>query len=141
MTAKVPCWLITGASGLLGCNFLHETLQRKSAITIAAFSRSSRLTFSKASVRTIDLTACSHTQQLLDSLAPSTLFHFAAPTSVDWCQDHPEETKCNIVDVSKNLAVWCSQHDCRMVYMSTDSVFDGLRGGYSEQDATGPLNI
>lgn len=89
----------------------------------------------------IDLTDLKAAWRLLDSCEPQVIFHFAAPTSVDWCEKHPDQANEEIVDVAANLANWCRTRQATLVYMSTDSVFEGLRGSYTEEDAPAPVNV
>jgi dTDP-4-dehydrorhamnose reductase len=74
-------------------------------------------------------------------IAPSCIIHAAALTQVDWCESHPEETSIVNVEASRTLAQIAWQIGARMVYISTDSVFDGSRGYYSETDEPHPLNV
>lgn len=84
-----------------------------------------------------DRAAC---HELLGSTSPSLIFHFAALTQVDWCEDHPEETRLTNYDATAHLAEWAGKNGCLLVYLSTDSVFDGVRGNYRESDVPRPIN-
>ena len=64
----------------------------------------------------------------------------AANPFVDYCESHPEETRR--VNVAGTLAVAraCAEAGARMVFFSSDYVFDGARGAYREEDPVCPLN-
>ena len=65
----------------------------------------------------------------------------AAITHVDWCETHPEEARTVNADVPARLAKMAAQAGIPMIQISTDSVFDGRRGNYSESDTPNPLNV
>jgi dTDP-4-dehydrorhamnose reductase len=60
---------------------------------------------------------------------------------MDWCQEHPEQARRINVTVSARIAEITSRMKARLLYISTDSVFDGVRGHYSESDQPAPLNV
>jgi dTDP-4-dehydrorhamnose reductase len=60
------------------------------------------------------------------------VIHCAAATKVDWCKDHPELAVRINVHASSFLAEVADGLDPGFLYISTDSVFDGERGNYSE---------
>jgi dTDP-4-dehydrorhamnose reductase len=72
---------------------------------------------------------------------PDSIIHCAAATNVDWCEDHPQETELVNVGASSHLAAIASQLSARFLYVSTDSVFEGKQGNYTEADEPAPLNI
>jgi dTDP-4-dehydrorhamnose reductase len=59
---------------------------------------------------------------------------------VDWCEDHPEEADEINSQVPATLAEIAQSLGARLVYISTDAVFDGKSGNYSEIDIPNPLN-
>jgi dTDP-4-dehydrorhamnose reductase len=78
---------------------------------------------------------------LLGSLRPVSIVHCAAATNVDWCEEHPKEAGKINVDASRFLAEFTHQNDIPFVYISTDAVFDGTRGNYTETDEPFPVNV
>jgi dTDP-4-dehydrorhamnose reductase len=88
----------------------------------------------------LDLRSASDVHAALESINPRVVVHFAAATNVNHCEDHREETFASNVQTTRHLAEWAAEHGACMVYMSTDSVFDGNRGGYRETDTPAPLN-
>jgi len=73
------------------------------------------------------------------------VFHLAAKTDVDECEvDKPlgengEAWKIN-VEGARNVAEACLQANKKLIYISTDFVFDGTKENYSETDTPGPVN-
>jgi dTDP-4-dehydrorhamnose reductase len=72
---------------------------------------------------------------------PHVIVHCAALTNVDYCETHPEESRVFTVDTARAIADYCRQHRAKMVYISTDYVFDGSNGPYIETDPVNPLNV
>jgi dTDP-4-dehydrorhamnose reductase len=62
-------------------------------------------------------------------------------TNVDWCESHPAEAQRVNVDASAALADIAADLGVRLVYVSTDAVFDGRIGNYTEEDEALPVNV
>jgi dTDP-4-dehydrorhamnose reductase len=60
---------------------------------------------------------------------------------VDWCERNHDECLRLNVDVSRNVAEAAKASGAKLVYISTDSVFDGNVGQYRETDPVSPLNV
>jgi dTDP-4-dehydrorhamnose reductase len=63
--------------------------------------------------------------------------HCAALTAVDYCEDHPDEARAINVEGTANVARVAP----RLVYLSTEYVFDGRKGPYSEDDVPNPQSV
>jgi dTDP-4-dehydrorhamnose reductase len=128
---------VTGASGLLGANLLFGAAGRW---RITAFTHRHTISVPGVECRRLDLTSGSDVERELGRLRPALIVHLAAATGVDWCEAHPAETERLNVEATGTLARWAARNGGKLVFMSTDSVFDGSRGGYAEDDAPGPVN-
>lgn len=91
--------------------------------------------------RQLDLTNTAAMRALFREVRPDSILHCAALTDVDWCEDHPDETHLVNVTATGVLAEVAAETGARLLYVSTDSVFDGRRGSYTEDDATAPVNV
>ena len=131
--------LITGATGLLGANFVHTALASGWAPVGVALP--CRVPQAPAPMHELDLRDTAAVAGLLDRVQPAMVVHLAALTNVDWCEDHAADAMVLNAEVSGKLAGLAAQRDIRFIYMSTDSVFDGARGGYTEADQPHPLNV
>jgi len=79
-------------------------------------------------------------RSVLDS-QPDVVIHSGALTNVDHCEeDEDYANRVNAVSTGE-IAKACSEIGCKMVYVSTDYVFDGAKGKYSETDDVGPIQI
>ena len=131
--------LVTGASGLLGAALVSHAhdLGRQ----VVGLCHRHKLRMKNVPVHSVDLTSRTATRELIARLRPSSIVHCAAATNVDWCEDHPLETEEANVHASSFLAEVAAEMKCSLTYISTDSVFDGRRGNYSEDDQPSPLNV
>jgi dTDP-4-dehydrorhamnose reductase len=73
--------------------------------------------------------------------SPEVVFHAAAITDVDRCERDPRETLTVNFESTVRLAAGCRSRRARMVFVSTDLVFDGNKGNYVEDDPARPLSI
>lgn len=67
------------------------------------------------------------------------VIHTAAMTNVDLCQQHPDQAYQSNVTATRNVAV--SAPGTQVIYISTDFVFNGVKGDYSENDIPSPLSV
>lgn len=79
-------------------------------------------------------------QSLLGRLRPELVAVPAANPYVDDCELHPEQTRRVNVAGTLNVARACRELGARMVFFSSDYVFDGVKGVYTEEDAPCPIN-
>jgi dTDP-4-dehydrorhamnose reductase len=79
--------------------------------------------------------------EIFADIRPNTVIHTAAIANIDYCESHRDEAEEVNVVVTKRLAELCREYGSRMIFCSTDTVFDGKRGKYSEQDLPIPVNF
>jgi dTDP-4-dehydrorhamnose reductase len=130
--------LVTGASGLLGANLVLTLLD--SGFDVAAASRRWLLRGTGIDAYRLDLDDPPVPEHLVAKVRPRWVIHCAALTDLDRCEDRPCEAERTNVDMSRRLAEAAARYGARFIYISTDSVFDGSRGGYSEADPPNPVN-
>lgn len=129
---------ITGISGLLGANIAREL----TGTTILGSYNNHAVDFKQPNISTVqlDLNDAAKTEQTIVAFAPDTIIHCAALTNIDFCEQHPDKAHAAHVTVTETLARAAAKTGAKLVYISTDSVFDGKRGFYSEADAPAPVN-
>ena len=89
----------------------------------------------------MDVTQPDQVWAVMTQSRPHVVIHCAAETRVDYCEEHPEEAFRVNVEGTGNVAKGTAHVEAKFVYISTDSVFDGLVGMYNEMAGPNPLNI
>ena len=72
---------------------------------------------------------------------PDVVIHLAALTDVDGCESDPDMAFLVNRDGTAYIAEACSLCSAKIVYVSTDYIFDGLHGPYTEEDKPNPLSV
>ena len=93
----------------------------------------------------LDITDKEAVEKVISECAPDVVVHCAAWTAVDAAEDEDKREKVRAVNVdgTENIALACKKYDCKMVYISTDYVFNGQGEKPWEPDCKeyAPLNV
>lgn len=114
---------VTGVGGQLGHDVVNE-LKKRGYDTIG----SDILDFCGGmEYVSLDITDASAVSRTLTQIKPDAVVHCAAWTAVDAAEDEENRDKVYAINVSgtENIAKACRKLDCKMIYISTDYVFDG----------------
>lgn len=130
--------LVTGASGLLGLNLALEAAREH---TVFATVNRNTLNTSAFSVLQVDLLAPGAVERLLDQTQPEWVIHCAALANLDACEANPALAEKLNTELPRKLAAHVARGGARLVHVSTDAIFDGQRGDYSEEDSPNPLGV
>lgn len=142
---------ITGFKGQLGYDLAKELCKRgENEITVSDRSeldeeinkRSiSLMENENLNYSSLDITDKDAVIDLIKSVKPDVIFHCAAWTNVDGAEDNYDACyKVNVIG-TKNLTEAAREIGAKIIYISSDYVFDGTKEGtYSETDKTNPLN-
>jgi dTDP-4-dehydrorhamnose reductase len=130
--------LITGASGLLGLNLAMETTHRH---TVFGTVNQHDLKTDAFTVIQTDLMAPGAVERLLDQTQPDWVIHCAALANLDACEADPLMAQQLNTDLPHTLASHVARSGARLIHVSTDSVFNGLRGDYTEEDSPSPVGV
>lgn len=134
--------LITGSNGLLGQKIVH-LLAQKSDIQLIATSRGgNRLAFNDGyEYQEMDITNAEQVAEVIAETRPDAIIHTAALTQVDDCELQKEDCWQKNVKAVEYLADTCEKYDIFLCHLSTDFVFDGESGPYSEEDKPSPVSF
>jgi len=88
----------------------------------------------------LDITDAIEVLNLFHKLKPDVVIHTASETNVDKCEKEKEHAWKTNVEGTRNIALASSEVGAKLVYVSTDYVFDGEKGKYEEQDKPNPIN-
>ena len=90
---------------------------------------------------TIDLLDTKRLEALYYNIKPDAVIHTAALADIDYCQNNQDMGTAINVGVTRSLANLCKNSGAKMVFCSTDTVFDGKKGMYVEEDQPHPVNF
>jgi len=130
--------LVTGSSGMLGKDIV-EILSNNINCSVYGFSRTLNPFFSKDYQVIGDLTNLEFLSSSLEEINPDVIIHCAAIVNVDKCETNKRLAEALHHDVTEILVRYKSG-STRFIYISTDSVFDGQKGDYTEEDIPNPIN-
>jgi dTDP-4-dehydrorhamnose reductase len=130
--------LVTGASGLLGLNLCLDAAGR---FEVTGLVNHHALTGAPFSVLQVDLTQRGEFTRVLRQVHPDWVVHAAALANVDACEKDPAASALMNAQLPGEVAQACRELGARLVYISTDSVFDGVAGGYTEVDNPNPQGV
>ena len=126
MSQKV---LITGANGQLGKELVE--LFTEKGFEVYGFGRDK-----------MDITNQAQVQEVISTLKPNIVLHSAAHTQVDLAESEPEQAFSINAYGTRNVAVAAEAVGAKLVYVSTDYVFDGTTDKpYNEFSPTSPLGV
>ncbi len=123
--------LVTGVKGQLGYDVMNELKQRgHEAVGV--------------DIEEMDITEENSVKTVLAETAPDVVIHCAAWTAVDAAEEEENIPKVMAINASgtEYIAKMCKELDCKMIYISTDYVFDGQgETPWKPEDKRAPLNI
>ena len=133
--------VITGSNGLLGQNLIALLLNEKEGYTVFGFSRGDNRSGRKDfEYHDIDITKEEEVKEALLKIQPDFIINTAAMTNVDACENDREGCyDLNVIAVQYLTAV-CSEINAHLIHISTDFIFDGEKGSYTEEDIPNPLS-
>ena len=130
--------LITGTGGLLGSNL---ALEAASDHTVFGVDRSCPQKTTAFTPVMADLLDPGVVERILDDTQPDWVIHCAAQANVDACEHNPENARELNTELPRKLAHHVARGGARLLYVSTDAVFDGQKGEYTETDSPNPVNV
>lgn len=130
--------LITGVSGLLGINLALEAVQN--GYDVVGWTNSRTLKNTPFQHATVALENLENLPAALQNARPDAVIHCAAIASLDVAEQNPQLADLVNAQAPGVLAQTAKTMGIPFVQISTDAVFDGSRGNYSEDDMPNPLN-
>jgi dTDP-4-dehydrorhamnose reductase len=123
--------LVTGVNGQLGHDVVNE-LQRRGHTPIGV------------DIAEMDITDAAAVERVMEEVKPDAVIHCAAWTAVDAAEEPENREKVCAVNVAgtANIAASCARQGCKLMYISTDYVFDGQgTRPWEPDDERHPLNV
>jgi dTDP-4-dehydrorhamnose reductase len=131
---KKPQIAIIGASGLIG-----EPLYRRLAAEFDVVGTYG--IHPKPGLLPLNITNAKDVTIFFKRHQPDCIFHLAALTDVDLCERNPKLARMVHITGTQNIVNACMKAQPYLVFISTEFVFDGKKGYYSENDKTNPMNV
>lgn len=120
---------VTGVKGQLGYDVVNE-LEKRGIKAVGV------------DVEEMDITDAEAVSRVITQVQPDAVVHCAAYTAVDAAEDNEEVCRKVNADGTRNIARVCKELDCKMIYISTDYVFDGQgERPWNPDDERHPLNV
>ena len=137
MSTIKPRLLLTGGSGFLGHHFIPLALQK---FEVHYVVHKTYCSIENAIPHTINLNDYFATEQYINLLKPDYILHLAALSDANYCEAFPWNSWKINVEASMHLAKIAAKENIPFAFTSTDLIFDGTQGNYTEQDAPNPLS-
>lgn len=130
--------LILGGSGIIA-SYLTETAPAGTQITLA-YRQRRPLVADEVGLRQVDLTDAAATRALLAELRPDAVIDAAGMSGVDDCERDRAAAHASNVVATQNLLDALVLTRAKLVYLSTNAVYDGRRAPYAEDSVRQPVN-
>lgn len=133
--------LVTGSNGLLGQKLTDLCLYDPRLVLIASSKGPNRHPVKEGYIyEDMDILDPLQIERVVEKYHPDTIINTAAMTNVDACESDKENCYALNVESVKSLIGLCEQHNIQLIHLSTDFIFDGENGPYSEDDQPNPLS-
>jgi|LZCG01.1.fsa_nt_gb dTDP-4-dehydrorhamnose reductase len=129
---------ITGISGFLG--YKMAMLTRNQYNVVGNFYKHP-LKIPKAETLSLRLSDAMMVERVLDTYKPEVIFHLAAISNPNICEKEPSLSYAANVTATRNLVAAAKKHHIKVVFTSSDLVFDGLNAPYDETAQPSPVNL
>ena len=128
---------ITGGTGLLGSN-LACLLKKKYDVIISTHNKSSKI--KKIASEKVNLVSSSEINNFFCRYKPDIVIQAAGLTNINLCEEIPLQAKVQNVDIAKNIAKATTEHGSKLIHISSDHLFSGLKKFVDEGEAFAPRN-
>jgi dTDP-4-dehydrorhamnose reductase len=127
--------LIVGASGLVGSNLLVQLRNQANVVVVGTYHQ-----HPVAGLESFDILDRVAVHRFFERVQPTVVFLSAALSNVDFCELHPDLSYEANVSGVKQIVKAAKRCQAKLVFFSTDYIFDGRAGPYSEEDAASPIS-
>ncbi len=127
--------LVIGASGQVGGALVRLLRERGEPVVGTYWSRP------VPGLEPLDVTDGDAVREIVAAARPDVVYLPAALTAVDYCETHRDEAWSKNVEAPANVARAATGAGAKLVFYSTEYVFDGRAGPYGEDDPINPLGV
>jgi dTDP-4-dehydrorhamnose reductase len=135
--------LITGANGLLGQKLVLLAGENPALSVLATGRGECRILNLPANTQyqSCDITSSREVLDVMHAFSPDVVIHSAAMTNVDACELDPEACRLQNIEATRNVVSGCEAVNAFLIHLSTDFIFDGESGPYTEEDRANPISV
>jgi dTDP-4-dehydrorhamnose reductase len=128
--------LVIGASGQVGCHLAAALSAAGEEVVGSAVAPTGRTGFTH-----LDIRDAGAVTRVIDELRPAAVYLPAALTDVDGCEERPRDSYATNVAGVANVVDAARRFGSRLVFFSTDYIFDGHGGPYEEDSPSSPICV
>lgn len=133
---------VTGVAGQLGYDVVNELIKRGHTVVGSDIVENAEI---NTKYVPLDITDKEAVERVITEINPDAVIHCAAWTAVDAAEDEENISRVEAINAggTENIAKVCKKLDCKMLYISTDYVFDGQGAEPWKADCTDykPLSV
>jgi dTDP-4-dehydrorhamnose reductase len=133
--------LITGSNGLLGQKLVHLLASQHVEIIASARGKNRLPESDSYSYVSMDITNAEEVKSVIAAIKPTVIIHTAAMTNVDQCESEKNNCWQQNVNALEYLVEACREHSIFLCHVSTDFIFDGKAGPYTEEAEANPISF
>ncbi len=126
---------IIGASGFLGTKLMRQ-FQEKGYTVFGTYNDHQR-----EGLFPVDISDPDAVSSFLRLVGPKITIHAAAIADPDICEQNSDMAEAINIGGTQNVVAACRRYKSKLVYVSTNGIFDGVRGDYTEEDPPHPVNV
>lgn len=128
---------VTGASGLLGFNFISAIAGKYNVI---GFYHRNPIDVEGIEAHSLQIITSQKVNEAISWHKPDVIYHFASISNPNHCEKDPRASYGINVTGTKNIVAAAKSIDAEVIFTSSDLVFDGKNAPYTEKDAPHPVN-
>ena len=132
--------LITGSNGLTGHKIVFQAIEQGFDVMATSYSYNNLPENNNYRFELLDITNKTEVDYIIGNFNPDIIINTAGITKPDDCEK--DNIQCRNVNIEgvKNLVDISNKLDCKLIHFSTDFIFSGDKGMYSETDIPNPQN-
>ena len=131
-------YLIFGGSGLLGSSWANSQVLNNDNVAIVTHNANSDL--NKVKKYSVNSSSMEEIENLINTFKPSIIINSAGITDIEKCENNYQLAYEANVNLPKKISKISKNNGIKFIHISTDHLFAGKKGNYSEEDAIFPLN-
>jgi dTDP-4-dehydrorhamnose reductase len=131
--------IITGGTGLLGKSLI-ETCEPRHEIVATYIGGYNMEDCPQFRYRRLDIRDHIGHAHLLEGFSPDVIIHTAGIGSPDYAEQHTEESWEINIGGTRNILSLCEKYNAKLIYISSNGIYDGEKAPYGEEDMPEPIN-